>query len=141
MALASLRSARLIRCIGQTQQDEIETYHDRIRETVVAHLSPDRLRWHHERLALVLATAGPVDPEILAGHLRGAGDLRRACEYYSRGADQAAAALAFDHAARLYRIALELHQGAGRPGPAPLEKTGRRAGQRRPRGRGGAGLS
>jgi eukaryotic-like serine/threonine-protein kinase len=111
VALASLRSARLIRCIGQTQHDEIETYHDRIRETVVAHLSPDTLRWHHERLALVLTTAGPVDPEVLAGHLRGAGDLVRACEYYSQGADQAALALAFDHAARLYRIALELHQG------------------------------
>ena len=112
VALASLRSARLIRCIGQTQQDEVETYHDRIRETVVAHLSPAALRWHHERLALVLATAGPVDPEVLAGHLRGAGDHIRACDYYSRGADQASAALAFDHAARLYRVALELHQGA-----------------------------
>ena len=113
VALASLRTARLIRCIGQTQHDDIEIYHDRIRETVVAHLSPDRLRWHHERLALVLSTSGPVDPEILAGHYRGAGDIVRACDYYSRGADQAAAALAFDHAARLYRIALELH-----PGPA-----------------------
>ena len=76
VALASLRSARLIRCIGQTQQDEVETYHDRIRETVVAHLPPGSLRWHHERLALVLATTGPVDPEVLAGHYRGAGDWR-----------------------------------------------------------------
>ena len=59
----------------------------------------------------MLTTAGPVDPEVLAGHLRGAGDLVRACEYYSKGADQAALALAFDHAARLYRVALELHQG------------------------------
>jgi eukaryotic-like serine/threonine-protein kinase len=112
VALASLRSARLIRCIGQTQQDEIETYHDRIRETVVAHLSADVLRWHHERLALVLTTAGPVDPEVLAGHLRGAGDFVRACEYYTRGADQASLALAFDHAARLYRVALELYHGS-----------------------------
>jgi serine/threonine protein kinase len=110
-ALASLRSARLVRRIGETLHGDIEVYHDRIRETVVAHLAYDELRWHHERLALVLSTAGPVDPEILAGHLRGAGDFARACEYYSRGADQAAAALAFDHAARLYRIALELHQG------------------------------
>jgi hypothetical protein len=113
VALASLRTARLIRCIGQTQHDDIEIYHDRIRETVVAHQTPDLLRWHHERLVVVLSASGPVDPEVLAGHYRGAGDLARACDYYSRGADQAAAALAFDHAARLYRIALELH-----PGPA-----------------------
>jgi len=113
VALASLRSARLIRCIGQAQHDDVETYHDRIRETVTAHLSPDVLRWHHERLAVVLATSGPVDPEILAGHYRGAGDAVRAYDYYSRGADQAALALAFDHAARLYRTALELHHGPG----------------------------
>ncbi len=112
VALASLRSARLIRCIGQTQQDEIETYHDRIRETVVAHLSPDALA-----LAPRTAGAGSVDrrPGRSGGPRRsptaGAGDFARACDYYSRGADQAAAALAFDHAARLYRIALELHQG------------------------------
>ncbi|HEX3449899.1 MAG TPA: protein kinase, partial [Isosphaeraceae bacterium] len=113
VALASLRSARLIRRVGQTQHDDVEIYHDRIRETVVAHLSADALRWHHERLALVLSASGPIDAEVLAGHLHGAGDHERACEYYARGADQASAALAFDHAARLYRIALELHQGAG----------------------------
>jgi serine/threonine protein kinase len=109
VALASLRSARLIRCAGLTQQDEIEIYHDRIRETVVAHLTPDQLQWHHQRLAVLLAVSNRTDPEVLAEHHRGAGDIRRACEFYSRGADQAAAALAFDHAARLYRIALEIH--------------------------------
>jgi serine/threonine protein kinase len=113
VALASLRSARLIRRVGQIQHDDIEIYHDRIRETVVAHLAPDALRWHHERLALVLSASGPIDAEVLAGHLHGAGDQTRACEYYARGADQASAALAFDHAARLYRIALALHQGGG----------------------------
>jgi eukaryotic-like serine/threonine-protein kinase len=110
VALASLRSARLIRCAGLTQQDEIEIYHDRIRETVVAHLTPDQLQWHHQRLAALLAVSNQPDPEVLADHYRGAGDFRRACEFYSRGADQAAAALAFDRAARLYRIALQIHQ-------------------------------
>jgi serine/threonine protein kinase len=124
VALASLRSARLIRCVGQTQQDEIETYHDRIRETVVAHLAAHALRWHHERLALVLSTAGPVDPEVLAGHLRGAGDLANAREYYARAADQAQAALAFDHAARLFRVALELHQGPESQARALRKKLG-----------------
>jgi serine/threonine protein kinase len=109
--LAALRTARLIRLIGQNREDQIETYHDRIRETVVAHLPPDRLRWHHQRLALILSSAGPIDPEVLAGHYRGAGEPGRASEYYARGADQAAAALAFDHAARLYRTAIELYEG------------------------------
>src|SRR5262249_37734977 len=110
--LASLRTARLVRLIGQSFEDQIETYHDRIRETVVAHLPPEQLRWHHQRLALILPSAGPIDPEILAGHHRGAGERARASAYYARGADQAAAALAFDHAARLYRIAIELDDGA-----------------------------
>jgi serine/threonine protein kinase len=111
VALASLRSARLIRQTGPSHEDEIEIYHDRIRETVSAHLPPDRLRWHHDRLARVLSASGAVDPELLAGHYRGAGDLAAASEFYARGADQATAALAFDHAARLYRTALGLHAG------------------------------
>ena len=41
MAIASLRTARLIRQIGHSGEDEVEIYHDRIRETVVAHLPPE----------------------------------------------------------------------------------------------------
>ena len=48
VALASLRSARLIRCFGQAHNEEVETYHDRIRETVVAHLPPESIRWTHK---------------------------------------------------------------------------------------------
>jgi eukaryotic-like serine/threonine-protein kinase len=124
VALASLRSARLIRCIGRAQHDEIEVYHDRIRETVVAHLSAEVLKWNHERMARVLAASGPVDAEIMAEHYRGAGDADRACEYYSRGADQAASALAFDHAARLYRIAVQLKEGSARHSGVLWKKLG-----------------
>ncbi len=62
VALAALRTARLIRCIGQAN-DEVETYHDRIRETVVAHLPAEELRRHHERLAKVLAAPGRSIPK------------------------------------------------------------------------------
>ncbi len=58
-----------------------------------------------------MAALDQPDAEVLADHYRGAGDTSPRCEYYSRGADQAAAALAFDRAARLYRIALEIHPG------------------------------
>jgi serine/threonine protein kinase len=115
VALASLRTARLVRRIGQMQEDEIEIYHGRIRESVVAHLAPETLKWHHNRLARVLETDKNADPEVLAEHLEGSGDRARASEYFRRAAEHSAAALAFDHAARLYRIALDL-------GPDPPEQ-------------------
>ncbi len=115
VALASLRTARLVRRIGQMQEDAVEIYHGRIRESVVAHLAPETLKWHHERLARVLEADGKADPEVLAEHLQGSGESARASAYYLRAAEQAALALAFDHAARLYRIALDLD-----PGPSDL---------------------
>ena len=112
VALGSLRSARLIRAVGPARLEEIETYHDRIRETVLTHLSPESLRWHHERLAHVLESAGQADPDVLADHFLRAGDDSRACEYYIRAADKASTALAFDQAAQLYRRALERNRGS-----------------------------
>ena len=108
VALASLRSARLVRCLGQGAQGEIEIYHDRIRETTVGQLTPFELATAHERLAHALEGLEGVDPEVLAHHYRGAGDRARSGDYLIRAADQAAAALAFDRAARLYGAAIEL---------------------------------
>ena len=141
VALASLRSARLIRCIGQSQQEEVETYHDRIRETVVGHLSPDSLRRHHERLALVLATAGPVDPEVLAGHLRGSGDLvSRVRILFTRSRPGRRSAGIRPRREAVSDCARALPR-CRQPGATTLEKAGRRSGQRRPWLRGGAGVS
>ena len=85
-----------------------ETYHDRMRESVVARLSEQTLSSYHNRLAAALEAAGVADPETLAEHYLNAGDRELAARHALRAADQATAALAFDRAARLYRMSLEL---------------------------------
>jgi tetratricopeptide (TPR) repeat protein len=104
----TLRSVRLVRTTFYDEWDEIETYHDRIRETVIAHLPASTLQAIHRQLAVALELSGGYDPEVLAVHFRGAGDHEKAAEYFVLAAARAAEALAFEHAARLYRTALEL---------------------------------
>ncbi len=115
-ALAGLRSARLLRSAGSAKQSAIETYHDRVRETIVATLSPEQQSQDHRRLAEVLEEAGGYDPEVLAVHWQGAGESARAGGHALRAADQASEALAFDRAAQLYRLALASLQPAGDDG-------------------------
>ena len=106
-ALALLQSGRLVRGVSGSEE-EIETYHDRVRETVVARLSPEALRGHHRRLALTLEASVRTDPEVLGAHFRGAGEAENAGRCFAAAAVRAADALAFDRAAKLYRMALEV---------------------------------
>jgi hypothetical protein len=107
-ALSTLGTYRLVRSTGPTDQDAVETYHDRVRETAVAHLAPATLASHHHRLAQVLSRSGLADPEVLATHYEGAGESEKAGEYYAIAAAQAAKLLAFDRAVKLYQRALDL---------------------------------
>jgi len=105
-SLRALRSARLVRTHGAKARDVAEAYHDRIREAVAGALTPARARACHARLAGALEASGQADPEVLAVHLEGAGELARAGHFAALAADRAAGALAFERAARLYRLAL-----------------------------------
>jgi eukaryotic-like serine/threonine-protein kinase len=101
--LTTLRVARLIGGAG----DVIECYHDRVRETIVAHLDRVTLKDCHLRLAATLESCGG-DAESIAIHFEGAEDPDLASRYYTVAAESAAATLAFKHAAALYQRALDL---------------------------------
>ncbi len=104
----SLRIARLVRTGGKGREDTVEPYHTRISDVLLQHLTPEAVRHLHERLALGLEGSGRADAESLATHWRGAGQSERAATYAALAASQASTAFAFDRAARLYRLALEL---------------------------------
>jgi hypothetical protein len=87
--------------------ETVETTHERIRETIVAQLPQATSREYHRRLAFALEAAASIDMEALAMHWFGAGETERAGEYAERAAEQAAAKLAFDQAARLLHLRLD----------------------------------
>lgn len=112
-SVALLRFEHLIRSTGSSSHDEVETYHDRIRETVSARLeSPVRVA-HHRRLALSMASHGDADHETVAVHFAAGGDRDRAGAHYAHAARYAERALAFDRAAKLYEQSLEHRPGSG----------------------------
>ncbi|PTL78107.1 serine/threonine-protein kinase PknK [Vitiosangium sp. GDMCC 1.1324] len=106
-----LRAAHLIRTRGGRQGDEVECYHDRIREAVHGDLTAGSLQEHHLQWATLMESSEQADPERLARHFRGAGVRDKAGRYAARAAERAASALAFGRAAELYGEALECLPG------------------------------
>ena len=115
-ALTLLRVSHLVRSTGTDAHDEVETFHDRVRETVSAHLAEEPAREHHRKLATVLEAADHADPETLAVHFEGARESIKAGHFYAQAASEAAEALAFERAAKLYRRSLELRPLVGNEG-------------------------
>jgi hypothetical protein len=109
--LAALRVANLVRSAAAPRS--VETYHDRVREAVVAGLDDEARVALHRRLAAALE--GRADAETLSVHKRGAGDRVGAARHAAQAAEEAAAAFAFDRAARLYRVVLELRSEEAAP--------------------------
>ncbi|WP_145348627.1 serine/threonine-protein kinase [Rosistilla ulvae] len=108
--LGLLRTERLIRTTGRDIGDDVCTYHDRIRETVVGRLSSGGRVGHHVRLAQALQQETDSDPEQIGVHFESAGEHAQAGIYYCTAADLAADKLAFNRAVRLYQSSLSLQQ-------------------------------
>jgi len=105
-SIEQLLDNRFLRRLPLLKLDEVEPWHDRIRETVVRTLSPETCVKYHSQLAAVLEKSENHDPEHLAMHYKEAGMPVRASEYYAAAAERAANSLAFDRAAQFYRNAI-----------------------------------
>ena len=96
----------------RAEHADVECFHDRIRQTVIASLSAAATAAHHARLAAAIDAGGGGDIDALFVHFLGAGDVGHALRFAEIAADRAETALAFDRAAALYRKAIELHGAA-----------------------------
>ncbi len=73
--LAQLRTSNFVRTTEQEDDTVVETYHDRIRQSVVNHLAAGKVRGHHLKIALVIEqTAGFTLSEV-ESHIRGTPDF------------------------------------------------------------------
>jgi tetratricopeptide (TPR) repeat protein len=122
--MARLRLGHMISVTGVRSSDTAEPYHDQVRAAVLAHLDPATLTELHGALARALEQTGCQDVKALALYWQGAGNAERAAEYATKAADAAANALAFDQAAKLYEVSLELGKHDGAERSALLEKLG-----------------
>jgi hypothetical protein len=106
--VVKLRNDGLIRCTGPRMSDDVEAFHDRVRESILQRMPEQDLRNCHRALGETLEAVEGTDPETLAIHFHGAGQSAKAGRFYEQAADSALHALAFAHAADLYGLALDL---------------------------------
>ena len=111
--ITRMRAEHLVRSTGPRLTDEVDLFHDRIRESVVHRLQDTVRRSYHGVLATTLERAGDVDSETVGAHFEGAGNPESAGAHYATAAGNAARALAFERAARLYRRSIDLRPALG----------------------------
>ncbi len=105
---AQLRTQNFASTGGAKKLDRIEPYHDRVRDTVLQQLDAERRRVLHGDLARALESSGRADSEALAVHFHGAGDDAKAATHAIAAAAGATRSFAFDRAARMYQLAIDL---------------------------------
>jgi eukaryotic-like serine/threonine-protein kinase len=108
--VALLRAENLVRSGGERGLEQLEPWHDGIRESVARHLAPEETARYHGAIAAALAQEaerhpGRVDAAQLATHFFGAGMTEPAGRHALEAARRATSALAFERAAKLYALA------------------------------------
>ncbi len=106
-AVRLLRTARLVRSTGTHLTDEIETFHDRVRESITRFLAQPVSRDYHEQIAGALEQNPQAPPETIATHLEAA-QSPRASRFYELAGEHAIQVLAFDRAEEFLKHAAEL---------------------------------
>ncbi|MET0285889.1 MAG: AAA family ATPase, partial [Polyangiales bacterium] len=104
----ALCAQRLLRTQGTGAAAELETFHDRVRESILARTPAEQLARHAASLVRELERAKEGDAETRAALYERAGEPGKASGYYTMAVQSAVAALAFVHAERLSRKAIEL---------------------------------
>jgi serine/threonine protein kinase/tetratricopeptide (TPR) repeat protein len=96
-------------CLMKSTNEQLwETYHDRVREAVLAYLSAQEARAYHLCLAQVLERETQKDSQALMRHFESGGDLERAAYYAILSAQRAEEALAFEQSVIFLRAAIRL---------------------------------
>lgn len=93
----------------------LDVYHDKVRETVLAHLPARRSRDLHRELARALELWPRAQASSMARHYLAAGDTRRSVEHLVDAAQRAVHTLAIDRAAELFRAAGDLMEELSHP--------------------------
>ena len=125
-AISRMRNERLVRLIGAEESPLVDTYHDRVRETVLRHMDEGKCKTLHRTLAEVIeadAGGGPesvdtlvdkpgesaakVLPRVydLAYHFDAAGETKKACAYALLAAEQARRQSALEVAIANFQLA------------------------------------
>jgi hypothetical protein len=111
LLVSQLAAAQLLRLSGGRAEPRLTSFHQRVRETLLATLDAGARRVGHRQLLTAIEQLGcELEPETLLHHLLGAGERPRALALARSAAQAAGERLAFAHAAALYQSALSLSE-------------------------------
>lgn len=107
-AMTSVREAQLVTLLRVKGREALEPFHQRVRQSVLLGLDETALRKTHLALAMAMEGHPGADAEALAFHYLEGGRPDRAAQHAQAAVEVARQAMAFDRAARLYRLLLKL---------------------------------